>query len=715
MVEPGASSGATWCWGAIGALACAAAAAFEPSMLEEGLPLHVAQRMLRGEQLYRDVVFFTGPLPFDLLAALFRIAGEHLFVARGAVVLLQGLATAAVFAIGARAGAGPLAHAAAAAQASAPWLLFPLFSIYFPSTLATILCPLAVLAALRGLDRSGWATVAGILTACVALCKQTTGAVLAAGLVVAIAACAPASRRVVAGGSFIAGGLAAALGTSLWYFAQGTVGDLVEATIWMPLALGDTFHMPFPALWPPGEPGAAVEKNWPFYLPRLYLIAKPKIAVIMHNLGLLTQLLYLLPMVALAITLLRAAWRGLPNAISLHTAILLAGIAGLFPRTDWGHLSMVLPAAVAQLLLVAGSRRGAIDARDPWRSALAGLLVAGFGLASAAAAVLIYGVAGHEPWDPKAPVLPVSEDYATPAVPRAIQYLREQLAPGEPLIVARQEPLLYFVLDARNPTRYVGMMQGRKEAQESELLAALPAVPYVVMSEKDGAATGYYSDELPAVYAHLERHYRIPSDFPTDVDQWLMVYQRAEDRGATAVDLVAAASGSPHWMKAGPDGPVIEYPASRLPRFAMRHLRRPLALMVAPDGGGIDVSLELPNGARFESGVALGRIASSEGIARRSEAGETYSVWIVDGGEAMLAASKWVPPDAEGERTWETIEADLSRWGGKKVVLRLQVVPDKAPKIVSTAWWGSPRIVAPAGSAEDRLDRTAPPAPRGTQ
>ena len=77
--------GATWGWGAIGALACASVAVLEPSVLEEGLPLHVAQRLAQGEHLYRDVIFFTGPLPFELLAVLFRICGDHLFVARGAV------------------------------------------------------------------------------------------------------------------------------------------------------------------------------------------------------------------------------------------------------------------------------------------------------------------------------------------------------------------------------------------------------------------------------------------------------------------------------------------------------------------------------------------------------------------------------------------------------------------------------------------------------
>jgi hypothetical protein len=64
----------------------------EPNLLEEGIALHLAQRMLQGEHLFRDLASFTGPLPFELLALLFRAFGDDIFVARGAVALMQGVA-----------------------------------------------------------------------------------------------------------------------------------------------------------------------------------------------------------------------------------------------------------------------------------------------------------------------------------------------------------------------------------------------------------------------------------------------------------------------------------------------------------------------------------------------------------------------------------------------------------------------------------------------
>ena len=178
----------------MGAGVCAYMAGFEPNLLEEGLILHVAERMQAGEHLYRDVASFTGPLPFELLSTLFRFFGAHIEVARAVVVLLHGLACASVYALAASARAGALAHAAAACVASAPVLLFPLLSLYFHTTLAFVFSLIVAWPAFRALDSDRWAVTAGVLVGCAALCKQTLGAALALGLLVALTAGAPPGR-----------------------------------------------------------------------------------------------------------------------------------------------------------------------------------------------------------------------------------------------------------------------------------------------------------------------------------------------------------------------------------------------------------------------------------------------------------------------------------------------------------------------------------------
>jgi hypothetical protein len=82
-------------WMLVGGICCALVGPFEPNLLEEGVGLHVAQRLAHGEQLYRDVLVYTGPLPFELLGLLFRAFGEEIWVARSFVVGLHALATGA--------------------------------------------------------------------------------------------------------------------------------------------------------------------------------------------------------------------------------------------------------------------------------------------------------------------------------------------------------------------------------------------------------------------------------------------------------------------------------------------------------------------------------------------------------------------------------------------------------------------------------------------
>lgn len=701
---------AAWGWGAAGALACAAMAMLEPNVLEEGLPLHVAQRLLRGDQLYRDVVLFTGPLPFEALALLFRAFGEHLFVARGTVVAVQGLATAAIFALARRAGCGAFAHVAAGVQAAGPILAFPLFSIYFATTLASLLATLAVYAGLRGVGSRRWGFAAGLLAAGVALCKQTAGVALAPPLVAAVALYARPGRRLAAAGAVAAGGLAAAVATLAVFAARGTLGELVRSLVTMPLAMHETFRTPLPAFWPPGELGDDVWRLWPHYLPRIWVMAienAPHFDYV-RAAGLPTQILYASPFAALAVTLARGALGRLPAAAALHAAAVLASTVGLFPRSDWGHLSMVLCAAWAQIVLVGAGRA---PAWPRLRRALAGTALAGLALVTLASAAFYHALAAPRPWDPRVPVRAVSDPYRTEAVPRVIDYLRARTGPGDPLFVARQEPLLYFVTGTRNPTRYEGMMQGMRERQEAEVIEALAGVRYVAMSEIDGRATGFYAQELPAVAAYLERHFRIPADFDLDREQWLVVYERAADRGETAIDLYDAAPSAHFWVR-NTAGDVEPFPVDELPLAGLRHLRRPLPIPVWGTGGGVDFELEVPSRGRFEGDLGIFAVETTRGPFT-PRFGATYRVSVLRAGEAEVLDAIWVPDDPRGKATWRPFVADLSRWAGERLVLRLEVVPRKARyNRLLFGWWGSPRIVsAPAAPPLADASAAAPEAP----
>ena len=90
-----------------------------PEAYAEPLPLlnHIAERLVGGEHLYRDVHAVTGPIPYEMLAHAFRLFGEEISVARWLIVAMQALSTGLIFDWARRTGAGPLSHAAAACMA----------------------------------------------------------------------------------------------------------------------------------------------------------------------------------------------------------------------------------------------------------------------------------------------------------------------------------------------------------------------------------------------------------------------------------------------------------------------------------------------------------------------------------------------------------------------------------------------------------------------
>jgi hypothetical protein len=289
-------------------------------------------------------------------------------------------------------------------------------------------------------------------------------------------------------------------------------------------------------------------------------------------------------------------------------------------------------------------------------------------------------------------------------MPHVIDYLRARTRPGDALFVARQEPLLYFVTGTRNPTRYEGMMQGLRERQQAEAIEALSRLRYVVMSEIDGPATGFYAQELPAVEAYLEQHFRIPADFALDRDQWVVVYERGEDRGAPAIDLCGAGPSARYWVK-DPGGRIEGYSADELPLVGVRHLRRPLPVPVGPRGGGVDFELVVPARARFEADLGIFAVNTTRGPFTPRWGG-TYRVSVLHEGRADLLAEAFIPDDPRGNATWQPIAADLSPWAGQRVVLRLEVVPAKERRRLLFGFWGSPRVVSAAQG------QTEPPPPQ---
>jgi hypothetical protein len=586
--------------------------------------------------------------------------------------------------------------------------MIPLFSIFYYTTIAFYLGLIAVYAGLRARTSDGWAVAAGVLIACIALCKQNTGVQFALLFVPAVVLVAEKGERVRRAAHVILSGAAVAALTVAAYAARGDLGNLFYAQIQMPFAMASavTFQTPFINLWPPGELAPIVRESWAMYLPSLYHVKYGLFVEIGRSIVVATQLLYALPFLALAATAVRALRARLHPAVWLHGAFLGAMTAGLYPRADWGHLVVALPPALVQISLLAGTRDGAPRPAGAPLRVLAAALAFALAASTAAVAIWLHEIAGPAVFGPRVPLKPVSRAYRGPAVPRVIHYLRRHARPGEAIFVPRQEPLIYFATDTRNPTPFEGVLPGLSEWEEPVILEALEDVRFAVMSDIDQPIYTYYSDELPAVWAYLERHFRIPDGYPIDDYSWITVVARGPDRGPTAVDLVAERSRGRAWVR-DREGHVSE--VSELPqRLASRQLRRPLPIALGPGGGGVDFDVFIPDAAVFQAGVGFRGLVSVDHQYIHPP-GTTLVVSVRTDGEFETVASARIDDRLRAGRSWVPLEADLASYGGRRVILRLEVQAQHPIPPGELSWFGSPRIAlrVPAGprSAPGRRSR----------
>jgi hypothetical protein len=302
---------------------------------------------------------------------------------------------------------------------------------------------------------------------------------------------------------------------------------------------------------------------------------------------------------------------------------------------------------------------------------------------------MIFGIAADPGLGPRVPQRPVTSQLRGRSLGNAIEYLRRHVRPGEAIFVARAEPLLYFATDTRNPTPYSGVIPGMRDQQEIDILAALDDVRYVVMSDIDQPLYTYYREELPRVQTHLERHFRVPRNYPYSKYIWISVLEPGPDRGPTAIDLFDMQAQGRAWIR---DSDGVERPApGPPPKLATKMNRRPLAVWLGPYGGGIDFEVEIPDGAVFQSGIGITALVGAEDLFQQAE-NAWLEVAVSRGGDFETAGATFL---VSGGYRWMSLEADLSAWGGERVTLRLALTSDSPldPDVVT--FWGSPRIALP--------------------
>ncbi len=178
---------------------------FSTRDLDEGIILQAAERVLRGQIPYRDFFIFYTPGSIYIQAALFKVFGDSLVVARTGIAFVGAACSVVTYCLARRVCSRKISLFAAGMTTlvSVAYRFVVVHNWY--STLFTCL---AVYAAVRLLEsgKRSWSFLTGSLMALTILTEQSKGAVLLGGFVLGYVILCRAARKGVAPSRFWAFG-----------------------------------------------------------------------------------------------------------------------------------------------------------------------------------------------------------------------------------------------------------------------------------------------------------------------------------------------------------------------------------------------------------------------------------------------------------------------------------------------------------------------------
>jgi len=199
---------------------------------DEGIILQGAQRILRGEVLYRDFFSFFTPGSYYLLAALFKAFGNSLMVARTALVVFGGIFSVVTYLLARRVcqRSSALTAACVVSFTALPYRFMALHN--WDSTLWACL---AVYSCVRMIECRAvtWAAATGTFTSLTFLFEQSKGGGLALGVGLGLLTILLMGRTqaftkpsVVA---LLTGAAWPMITTIVWFYAKGSLQPMLSA------------------------------------------------------------------------------------------------------------------------------------------------------------------------------------------------------------------------------------------------------------------------------------------------------------------------------------------------------------------------------------------------------------------------------------------------------------------------------------------------------
>ena len=498
---------------------------------DEGIVLEGAQRILRGEVLYRDFFSYFTPGSYYLVALLFKIFGSSFLVARTALVLFGGVYSTVAYLLARR----------VCSRTSAIFVAALVTLTTLPNRFevlhnwdSTLWACLAVYCAIRWLESPHWkwTCATGSFASLTVLFEQSKGAGLVLGLGAGLVGITLLDRRQNLWRGKLSLGLAAGIA---WPFLATVVYFGTQHSLYLMLA--DWF-------WPLHHYSLANHvpygyQNWSDTTRHLFFGSG---SVMQRAITVLTiSPCFVIPALPLAAVALLVYWvvqmrrEHELTAVGAHYVLVCAALSGLLlsivvGRADILHFRYLMPL----FALVLG---WLMDGRDipgqqfrKIRPLFIAYVLAAFLLF--AMPVLQRALNAREHIQTRRGVVQV------PARDTVLEYTQANVAAGEKILVYPYLPLYYYLTDTSAPTRYEYFQPGMHTPQQAEeMLRDITAarVPVVLFESSfwEKIPTSWPGTPLSAIVRdpiadYIQHEYRV-CQILNSPDDWKFLYMVRKD------------------------------------------------------------------------------------------------------------------------------------------------------------------------------------------